>query len=600
MKYRYFVAAGLLLTSFIALQLHLDSLHRDRRHTTVLRAPRDEGPHCLPVECIHGVLQKCNRTGMPDTCSCHHNSTLGYWMGKKCHVCLTDYYGTNCTKYCNRNTTCSKHGTCSINGTCMCDQRYEGLECQKYIYPADTAKLEAIKAEMAHSWKAYEKYAFGHDELMPVSKDFKDWANEGIGLTLIDAIDTLYIMGLQREYLDARRWIDTKFDIRKDGAISVFECTIRIVGGLMGIYALTNDPLYVKKATKVYEALEPAFQTTSGIPWAIMNPVTGEMGNQGWARGMNVLSEFGSLQLEYNYLALESGKPNIRRHTDNIMELLRKAEEREAEQGLFPVYFQPDLGHFTQSMSTMGGMSDSYYEYLLKQWIQSGHKHPFAKDMYTRAMEGMKKLLVQKNDKYTFLVQRLGDATRYRMDHLSCFVPGMLILGLMHNVTTVAVTVNETFKLAKDLLATCIHMYEFTATGLSPEDVSFDDAEMMTGIKHNMLRPEVVESIFYMWRYTHDEYYRKIGWKIFQSFVKYCRVSAGGYSGYRNVLIAHWEDAMKLDTEEDSSPYTNVMESFWLAETLKYFYLLFSEDKVIDLQKYVFNTEAHPFPIWWN
>ena len=96
------------------------------------------------------------------------------------------------------------------------------------------------------------------------------------------------------------------------------------------------------------------------------------------------------------------------------------------------------------------------------------------------------------------------------------------------------------------------------------------------------LRPETVESLFFMWRLTRDETWRERGWKIFVALQQQCR-TASGYAALK--------DVRRRRSHEDSMP------SFWMAETLKYLYLLFSEDDVLPLDQWVFNTEAHPFRV---
>ena len=101
---------------------------------------------------------------------------------------------------------------------------------------------------------------------------------------------------------------------------------------------------------------------------------------------------------------------------------------------------------------------------------------------------------------------------------------------------------------------------------------------------YNLLRPETVESLFMLWRATGDRRYREWGWELFQSFERHCRVPGGGYSGV-------------VDVREASPRKNDRQESFWLAETLKYFYLLFSPESALPLDKFVLNTEAHPLKV---
>ena len=100
-----------------------------------------------------------------------------------------------------------------------------------------------------------------------------------------------------------------------------------------------------------------------------------------------------------------------------------------------------------------------------------------------------------------------------------------------------------------------------------------------------MLRPETVESYFIMWRITHEQKYRDWGWQVVQALDEYCKTDEGGYAGIRDV----WSSTIN---QKD-----NVQQSWFLAETLKYLYLLFCDDDVISLDNWVFNTEAHPLPI---
>lgn len=122
------------------------------------------------------------------------------------------------------------------------------------------------------------------------------------------------------------------------------------------------------------------------------------------------------------------------------------------------------------------------------------------------------------------------------------------------------------------------------ASGISPEFVQFregQDFEAGSNGHHYLLRPETVESFFVLYHLTGDPIYREWGWEVFQAIEKYCRVG-GGYGGIR-------------DVRSEQPQVDNKMESFFLAETLKYIYLLFDPETPIDLlNKHVFNTEAHP------
>ena len=206
------------------------------------------------------------------------------------------------------------------------------------------------------------------------------------------------------------------------------------------------------------------------------------------------------------------------------------------------------------------------------------------------------------------------------MDHLVCFMPGTIALGATEGQSVAEAKKSsswgkkqeEEMELARELTKTCWGMYKVTATGLAPEIAHFkidnpphlerhgilssepltdeEDAAWRSDYvikpqdSHNLQRPETVESLFYMWRITGDEMYREWGWEMFTSFVKYTALEDG--SGFTS-----------LSTTTEIPPATrDNMESFWLAETLKYFYLLFSPNDFLPLDQIVINTEAHIFP----
>ena len=210
--------------------------------------------------------------------------------------------------------------------------------------------------------------------------------------------------------------------------------------------------------------------------------------------------------------------------------------------------------------------------------------------MYKNSMDGMHALLLKKtcadSQPQAYIADHKNGQLDHKMDHLVCFMPGLLALGVAHRPD--APTAARDMQTAREVLSTCVRLYTMQATGVAAEYARFNQSSgcnMYNGAKHNLLRPETVESLMIMWRVTKDEQYRQQGWEIFQAFNRYCRVESGGFAGLKDVTNV---SSLKDDTQQ----------SFWLAETLKYLYLLFSPDEVIPLDKYVFNTEAHPLLIW--
>ncbi|KAM9338091.1 endoplasmic reticulum mannosyl-oligosaccharide 1,2-alpha-mannosidase [Symphorus nematophorus] len=447
-------------------------------------------------------------------------------------------------------------------------------------------RLEAVRDTFRHAWKGYKDYAWGHDELKPISKSFGEWF--GLGLTLIDSLDTMWIMGLKEEFAEARNWIEKDLTFNKNVDVNLFETTIRVLGGLLSTYHLTGDQLFLDKAKDLGSRLMPAFKTPSKIPFSDVNIGKGTAHPPRWTSD-STLAEVTSIQLEFRELSRLTQEPQYQEVVNEVMKLVHKLPGK--QDGLVPMFINTNSGQFThKGVFTLGARADSYYEYLLKQWIQGGKTEDELLEDYLQAIEGVKKHLVRQTgpSRLTFVGELSHNRFNPKMDHLVCFLPGTLALGAHNGLS------GDHMDLAVELTETCHQMYKQMETGLSPEIVHFNlqandgrDVVVKPADRHNLLRPETVESLFYMYRFTKDTKYREWGWDILQSFNNYTKVPDGGYTSINNV-------------RDPANPGPrDKMESFFLGETLKYLYLLFSDDmELLSLDKYVFNTEAHPLPIW--
>ncbi|XP_029367289.1 mannosidase, alpha, class 1B, member 1b [Echeneis naucrates] len=456
----------------------------------------------------------------------------------------------------------------------------------KFSKESGAIRLEAVREAFRHAWKGYKDFSWGHDELRPISKSYSEWF--GLGLTLIDALDTMWILGLKDEFEEAKIWVATELTFSKNVDVNLFESTIRILGGLLSTYHLTGDTLFLDKAKDIGSRLMPAFNTPSKIPYSDVNIGKGTAHPPRWTSDSTV-AEVTSIQLEFRELSHLTQDPQYETAVAEVMNQVHKLDGK--LDGLVPMFINTNNGQFThQGIYTLGARADSYYEYLLKQWIQGGKKETQLLEDYLQAIEGVKKNLLQKSSPngLTFVGELSHGQFSPKMDHLVCFLPGTLALGAHNGLPA------DHMDLAKQLMETCYQMYVHMETGLSPEIVHFNlhqgstrDIEVKLADRHNLLRPEAVESLFYLYRFTKDNKYQDWGWEILQNFNKYTKVSSGGYTSINNVR-----------DPEYPSP-RDKMESFFLGETLKYLYLLFSDDpNLISLEQYVFNTEAHPLPIW--
>jgi hypothetical protein len=351
------------------------------------------------------------------------------------------------------------------------------------------------------------------------------------------------------------------------------------------------------------------------------------------------LAEFGTLQLEWNKLAQLTGEKAYSDRMDKIDNAMLSVDTSQWD-GLYPSAYHPDQGRFTSNHITFGARGDSFYEYLMKSWLITGKKNGKLREAYLKAMNGMQKRLIFRTTpgNLTWIAEEDGRIIS-KMDHLACFVPGMLALD----------DIPEHLDLAREILHTCIESYERSPTGLAPEIIGFDDSQVKSHhledffyqAPHNLLRPETAESLMVLYRVTRDESYREAGWKMFQAlypnpetsivalanrrhqfclnFLCFCFAVAVRKNARQTLHSVVCEMLPELAQERMTkwrasssrklSRFETVIFAFFslnanlgnLAMTspipllcMQYLYLLFSPVEHVSLKKFVFNTEAHP------
>lgn len=300
-------------------------------------------------------------------------------------------------------------------------------------------------------------------------------------------------------------------------------------------------------------------------------------------------------------------------------------------EGLYPPKVNATTGVFTDATVTVGSLSDSCYESMLKLWIQSNRTEQWLRDMYDRAVDGIIRYLIRNSlTPLGVYVTEFGDMSdesvwatatnvnkhsekasspkhSFHMEHLSCYLPGVLALGAYsadpmvrkHRVDNRNIGSGKVYRLlsraerdlaiAEALMETCYGMYN-TSTGLAPEKVEFREEGMVIIDPAFKLRPEVAESLFVLFQVTQDTKYQNWSWKIFESIDKYCRLPWGGYAG--------WVDVTQC-RPSNTTAHLDFMDSFFMAETLKYLYMIQTESMYTkDPLSTVFSTEGHMLPVF--
>ena len=289
-------------------------------------------------------------------------------------------------------------------------------------------RRDHVRGMMKHAWDNYVTYAWGKNELRPVSKRGHTASIFGVssmGATIVDSLDTLYIMGLQEDFDKGKEWVAANLDMNQmSGDVSVFETNIRYVGGLLTAYSFTGDEMFKEKAVHIVDKLLPAFDTPTGIPYALVNMRAGTAKNFGWASGgSSILSEFGTLHMEFAYLSDITGNPVYKQKVERIRRTIQSVERPKK---LYPNYLHPKTGRWGQQHTSGGALGGSFYEYLLKEWLRSGKRDTEAKRMFDEAALDIEQNLVQTSSSgLTYIAEWKYGRLEQKMDHLACFAGGM-------------------------------------------------------------------------------------------------------------------------------------------------------------------------------
>ena len=437
------------------------------------------------------------------------------------------------------------------------------------VFPQQSRRQLAaeVRAEFLHAWNGYKKYAWGHDDLKPLSKTHHDWYAEPLLMTPVDALDTMIIMGLKEEALATHQYIVKNLSFDKDIYVQNFEVTIRLLGGLLSAYQLTGDWRDLQLAEDLGQRLLPVFDSPTGIPYRYVNLKTGKVRGE-----VTNPAEAGTLLIEFGTLAKLRKRPIF---YEKAKRALVEVYKRRSPIGLVGTRINVETGKWTNTDSHISAEIDSYYEYLLKCWLLFGDQD--CKRMWDESIVAANKYLADDFDRgisrqmkyelwYGHADMTTGKRTSPTYGALDAFFPAVLALS-------------GDLKRAQRLQESSFKMWNLH--GIEPEEL---DYKTMT-VKHAgyPLRPEIVESTYYLYHYTRNPKYLAMGESMFRDFVKHCRTDAG-YAALKSVVTKEKSDSM---------------QSFLFAETFKYYYLLFSPPRTLNFKEVIFNTEAHPIKRTW-
>jgi mannosidase alpha-like ER degradation enhancer 2 len=465
-----------------------------------------------------------------------------------------------------------------------------------------------VRSEFLHAWRGYKKYAWGHDDLKPLSKSYHDWYAQPLLMTPVDALDTMILMGLRDEAANTRKYITQNLSFDKDIYVQNFEITIRLLGGLLSSYQLTGDKRLLSLAEDLGNRLLPVFDSPTGLPYRFVNLKTGKVRD-----AKTNPAEAGTLLIEFGTLSKLTRRPVFYQKAKRALVEIYK---RRSPIGLVGTWINVETGQWTNTDSHISGAIDSYYEYLLKCWLLFDDQD--CKRMWLDSIAAINKYLADELERqtgrhevelwYGHADMNTGVRTATTYGALDAFFPAVLALS-------------GDIDRAARLQASSRKMWR--QYGIEPEEIDYQKWEVVS--PGYPLRPEIIESTYYLHHYatlgpraprgpqrgstagvTHSvtvrrwaakggqrrsttshlasaASYRQQGQLMFEDFVKYCRTNEG-YAALKSVLTKEQADSMP---------------SFLFAETFKYFYLLSAPPQALDFDKVIFNTEAHPIRRTW-
>jgi ER degradation enhancer, mannosidase alpha-like 2 len=423
----------------------------------------------------------------------------------------------------------------------------------------DAVMASRVRQAFLHAWDGYRRYAWGHDDLNPISKTPHDWYDTSLLMTPVDAFDTMVLMGLAKEAADAKRLILGRLSFDRDVSVQVFEVTIRLLGGLLSAYQMDGDPGFLRLATDLGTRLLPTFESPTGMPFRYVNLKTGQTRDP-----VSNPAEIGTLMLEFGTLSKLTDNPVF---YDKGKRAVTELYRRRSSIGLVGSTIDVRTGQWQDSLSHVGGGIDSYYEYLLKAWRLFDDED--FRDMWKASIGPVNSYLADERFGGLWYGQAdmaTGRRAGTQFGALEAFLPAVLALG------------DDTTR-AERLMESVNRMW--TTFGVEPETIDYSSMSIVH--PGYQLRPEALESAYYLFSFTGKERYRGMGRAMFEAIERWTRTDAG-FAALADVRTKEKQDRM---------------HSFLLAETYKYAYLLFASAETLDLRRVVFNTEAHPIARTW-
>lgn len=521
------------------------------------------------------------------------------------------------------------------NGTSNGTLKYPTQRGTGYDYTGfeqdQNVRADAVVEMFRFAWDGYQKYAFPNDELRPQNNSFTNSRN-GWGVTAFDTLSTAIIMeqtDIVNFILDYIPTVDFSRTVTpRNSVVSLFETNIRYLGGMIGAYDLlkgpfshldvnaTNVDALLTQAANLADVMKFAFDTPSGIPVNgifIENQTFSDDAKTAAGVQTNGLATLGSLVLEWQRLSDLTGNPEYGA-------LAQRAESwwltpsSETWPGLTGGNFSTETGEILDDYGGWTSGNDSAYEYLIKMYVYDPERYANYSERFQLAADStIANILSSPSTRPDLTMARTwGPGTQQQnyTEFLACFIGGTFILG------SSAMDRPDWLPVGLAFSEWCANGYRYAASGIGPTLYSWDldvlqrpEIQNQTDLYERAgwfipdnaylpggQSPEAVESWYYAYQATGDPYWRDVAWAYVLAQNATLRVGSG-FASINNVL------------DPTGGGSRSSMASFFMAEVLKYQYLIQTEKKgewdVLSgtpgsgnyTNYFVYNTECHPIKV---
>lgn len=420
---------------------------------------------------------------------------------------------------------------------------------------------EDVRAQMAWAWAAYKDRCFGADQVKPVSGGSEPFffpKGPPMGLSIVEALDTLYLMGLDREVEDGVRWIADNLHFDIDSEVQVFETGIRMVGGLLSAWCATHDKKLLTLAKDLTDRLSPAFtKSPTGMPYRFVNLKTGAVRDP-----ESYPAEIGTYIAEWGTLSKATGD---KRYFDMAKRAMKALFDRRSKIDLVADTIDVETGQWKSRRASIGPPTDSYFEYLWDGWQLFGDadfRHWY--ETHTAAIVKHQAAIVDDRLWFPQVDFETGVLLDHHQSELASFYAGLLTQG------------GDSAR-GKAYLASWADVQ--TKYGVLPEGYDFEKAapDRVT----NELRPEFVDSCLNLFLLEPDDRWRELARAHWENMKSSSR-AAYGFTIIDDITA-------KPMKQGDLCP------GYWWSEQMKYYYLLFADCSRFDYKKNYLSTEGNVF-----